>query len=135
MQQKFDRQTAITAKFEQFKKNTNDKFEQFGKNTCDKFDQFEISIAHEIDDKFEHIEATKSDKIDTVISDKINDKLEQIEVTITEKIDTVISDTMESIISEKIQTEFNKFEEKVDLKFVMKKLISLKLKLILTMPS
>ena len=36
---------------------------------------------------------------------------------ITEKIDTVISDKMESIIAEKMQTEFNKFEEKVDLKF------------------
>ena len=92
LEQKFDRQTA---KFEQFEKNTNDKFEQFEKNTCDKFDQFEKSISHEIDNKFEHIEATISDKIDTVISDK-----------------------MESLISEKMQTEFNKFEEKVDLKFV-----------------
>ena len=37
---------------------------------------------------------------------------------VTEKIDAVIVDKMQSNIAEKMQTEFNKFEEKVYLKFV-----------------
>ena len=75
-----------------------------------KFDNFEQQLDSRFQEKFDNFEQ----KLDV----RLREQLEQFESNFNDKLDTVISERLDATLSDRMQTEFDKFEGELDLKFV-----------------
>ena len=75
-----------------------------------KFDNLEQQLDSRFQEKFDNFEQ----KLDV----RLREQLEQFESNFNDKLDTVISERLDANLSDRMQTEFDKFEGEMDLKFV-----------------
>ena len=118
----------LDQKFEQKIDNLDQKFEQKIDNLDQKFNQQEQKIDN-LDQKFElkfddfeqQLDIKLQEKFDNFeqkLDVRFREQLEQFESNFTDKLDTVISERIDANLSERMQTEFDRFEGEMDLKFV-----------------
>ena len=110
LDQKFNRQEQqidiLDQKFNQQNQQINNLDQKFEL----KFDNFEQKLDIRFQEKFDNFEQ----KLDV----RLREQLEQFESNFTDKLDTVISERIDANLSDRMQTEFAKFEGEMDLKFV-----------------
>ena len=75
-----------------------------------KFDNFEQQLDIKLQEKL--------DNFDQKLDVRFREQLEQFESNFTDKLDTVISERIDANLSERKQTEFDRFEGEMDMKFV-----------------
>ena len=110
LDQKFNRQEQkidiLDEKFNQQNQRINNLDQKFEL----KFDNFEQQLDIRFKEKFDNCEQ----KLDV----RLREQLEQFESNFNDKLDTVISERTDANLSDRMQTEFDKFEGEMDLKFV-----------------
>ena len=106
----FDRQEQKIDILDQKFNQQNQKIDNLYQKFELKFDNFEQQLDIRFQEKFDNFEQ----KLDV----RLREQQEQFESNFTDKLDTVISERIDANLSERMQTEFDKFEGKMDLKFV-----------------
>ena len=107
----------LDQKFEQKIDNLDQKFNQ-QEQKIDKLDQkFELKFDN-FEQQFDIKLQEKLDNFDQKLDVRFREQLEQFESNFTDKLDTVISERIDANLSERKQTEFDRFEGEMDMKFV-----------------
>ena len=114
----------LDQKFEHKIDNLDQKFEQKIDSLDQKFNRQEQKIDI-LDQKFNqqnqqinNLDQEKFDNFEQKLNVRLREQLEQFESNFTDKLDTVISERIDANLSDRMQTEFEKFEGEMDLKFV-----------------
>ena len=110
LDQKFNRQEQKIDILDQKFNQQNQQINTLNQKFQLKFDTFEQQLDIRFQEKFDNFEQ----KLDV----RLREQLEQFESNFNDKLDTVISERLDANLSDRMQTEFDKFEGEMDLKFV-----------------
>ena len=110
LDQKFNRQEQKIDNLDQKFNQQNQQINNLDQKFELKFDNLEQQLDSGFQEKFDNFEQ----KLDV----RLREQLEQFESNFNDKLDTVISERLDANLSDRMQTEFDKFEGELDLKFV-----------------